>query len=121
MCLVTLAHSTNWQASGTFTDSNLTDIQNTIQNNIPSFVTGDSNSNLMEFAVNLSNAFNSAWNPAWNVFVLQLLDPTVDVILFGYAFNNHWIWINGYQYSGKTFAFVIWKDYNCKNWNNVSN
>jgi hypothetical protein len=34
----------------------------------------------------------------------------------GYAFRDHWMWFNGYSYLGRTFSFVIWKDYNCVAW-----
>jgi hypothetical protein len=36
-----------------------------------------------------------------------------------YAFRDHWMWFNGYSYIGRTFSFIIWKDYNCITWNSV--
>jgi hypothetical protein len=46
-------------------------------------------------------------------------DPTLDAIVVAYAFRDHWMWFNGYSYQGRTFSFVIWKDYNCVTWNSV--
>lgn len=42
-----------------------------------------------------------------------------DVILIGYAFRNHWMWFNGHidpSIPTVMYSFVIWKDYNCKDW-----
>lgn len=49
--------------------------------------------------------------------------PYNDVVVYGYAFNNHWMWFNGYQDASiarKYFSFVIWKDYNCQGWKTVA-
>lgn len=45
-----------------------------------------------------------------------------DTILYGYAFRNHWMWINGIPIpsSTSTLAYVIWKDYNCQRWATIS-
>jgi hypothetical protein len=54
------------------------------------------------------------------VFVFELIgDSTLDAIVVGYAFRDHWMWFNGYSYIGRTFSFVIWKDYNCVAWNSI--
>jgi hypothetical protein len=56
------------------------------------------------------------------VFVFELVgDPTVDAVVVAYAFRDHWMWFNGYSYQGRTFSFVIWKDYNCVAWITVDN
>jgi hypothetical protein len=42
-----------------------------------------------------------------------------DSVLYGYAFNRHWFWLNRFQLSlssGAYLTFVIWKDYNCVQW-----
>jgi hypothetical protein len=68
----------------------------------------------------ISDTLNTAWDPAWNVFVFELVgDPTVDAVVVGYAFRDHWMWFNGYSYQGRTFSFIIWKDYNCVTWFSV--
>jgi hypothetical protein len=56
------------------------------------------------------------------VFVFELVgDTTVDAVVVAYAFRDHWMWFNGYSYIGRTFSFIIWKDYNCNTWNTVDN
>jgi hypothetical protein len=42
-------------------------------------------------------------------------------VVVAYAFRDHWMWFNGYSYLGRTFSFIIWKDYNCVTWNAVDN
>jgi hypothetical protein len=88
-----------------------------IGNNFPSYAGG---ATLIPYCTLLSEALNGQWDPAWNVFAVKLMDPTFDAVLVGYAFNNHWMWDNGYTYNGNSYAFVIWKDYNCKTWNTFS-
>lgn len=43
-----------------------------------------------------------------------------DAIVYGYAFNNHWMWYNGISLpdsgTSKTASLMVWKDYNCQNW-----
>lgn len=75
---------------------------------------------LIPYCTLLSEALNGQWAPAWNVFVVKLMDPTFDAVFVGYAFNSHWMWYNGYSYNGNLYSFVIWKDYNCKTWNTFS-
>jgi hypothetical protein len=68
-------------------------------------------------AQSISETLNAAWDPAWNVFVFELVgDSTPDAVVVGYAFRDHWMWFNGYAYQGRTFSFIIWKDYNCVTW-----
>lgn len=78
-------------------------------------------SNLAGFSAALSDTLNNAWSPAWNVFTIKLIDPTLDAVLYGYAFNNHWMWFNDHTYGGVSYSFVVWKDYNCHTWNTISN
>jgi hypothetical protein len=43
-----------------------------------------------------------------------------DTVLYGYAYNDHWYWYNGYKSSGNMYyAIVIWKDYNCQGWKTI--
>lgn len=77
--------------------------------------------NLAGFSVALSDILNNAWAPAWNVFTIKLINPSLDAVLYGYAFNNHWMWFNDKIYGGVSYSFVIWKDYNCHTWNTISN
>lgn len=44
-----------------------------------------------------------------------------DVVVYGYAFRGHWMWINNVFINSNTmkdnrFAYLIWKDYNCQGW-----
>jgi hypothetical protein len=66
----------------------------------------------------LSIALNDKFDPFWNVIAGFSSDQTNnDLVLYGYAFNNHWFWYNGItvNYSGYIYkaGMVIWKDYNC--------
>lgn len=41
----------------------------------------------------------------------------MDIILYGYGFNDHWMWDNSYKLNeGYSVSFIIWKDYNCIKW-----
>jgi hypothetical protein len=42
-----------------------------------------------------------------------------DAVLYGYAFNVHWLWINNYVSGGYVFSFVIWKDFKCGGYKTV--
>lgn len=105
----------NWQGTGNLDNSNMTEIWSYVDQNL-----GRENymGTLNYFATGLSNNLNTKWAPAWNVVVVKIAnaDSYNDVVLYGYAFKNHWMWHNGWtssQISGQTFSFVIWKDYNC--------
>ena len=63
-------------------------------------------------ARNISTALNDLWDEAWNVVVAELADALTDLVVCGYAFRNHWFWINNYH----MFSYVIWKDYNGDTW-----
>lgn len=63
----------------------------------------------------LSDQFNTLWNPAWNVaFIQRIINYNDDSVMYGYAFSEHWMWINNYKDLG--YSFVVWKDYNCGKW-----
>lgn len=44
-----------------------------------------------------SDYLNNLWAPAWNVVIIysNSLDINFDAVVYGYAFRNHWMWING--------------------------
>jgi hypothetical protein len=43
-------------------------------------------------------------------------DSLIDAVLYGYSYNDHWYWYNGYIIGEFYFAIIIWKDYNCQGW-----
>ena len=111
----------NWQGSGNMSESNMTEIQTAINNN--PLTSSSSAFDLDSASQNISTRLNSLWDPAWNVFIVRQ-DKAYDAIVFGYAFRNHWMWINGFPANGeptKMWAYIIWKDYNCKRWTTYSN
>jgi hypothetical protein len=63
---------------------------------------------------------NTLWAPAWNVVIVYYYDGmNYDSVLYGYGFNRHWFWLNGFKLSlsnGNYISFVIWKDFNCVQW-----
>jgi hypothetical protein len=71
------------------------------------------------FVEQFSTALNAKWDPAWNVAV-TMAKGLVDSVLYGYAFNGHWYWYNGYDNGKYYFAIIIWKDYNCHGWQTVN-
>ena len=76
------------------------------------------------FCQKLSEHLNGLWDPAWNVVTMKSTYPKAlyDVVLYGYAFRDHWMWYNDYRVGDKIYSFVIWKDYNCdpNNWVQLS-
>ena len=65
----------------------------------------------------ISTQLNTLWEPAWNVIIAN--SPAgKNTIVYGYAFRNHWMWINGLTVAGNpmTWSYIIWKDYNCQAW-----
>ena len=66
-----------------------------------------------KFSKNISMALNTKFRNFWNVYIVQKSEASIDAnaVVFGYAFNNHWIW---YPDSTSNLTFVIWKDYNCQ-------
>lgn len=105
-----------WQGYGNWTSSNLTEIWTFINGSIGSRT---STSSYDTFNTALSNHLNTLWAPAWNVFTIKTTAEW-DTVLYGYAFNDHWMWYNDYEINGVVLAFVIWKDYNCENnWKTV--
>jgi hypothetical protein len=117
LCLFNLVGGENWQASGALNQTVMNFIWAHIGTNFPTYAGGAS---LIPYCTLLSEGLNGKWDLAWNVFAVKLMDPTFDAVLVGYAFNDQWMWHSGYSYNGNFYAFVIWKDYNCKTWNTFS-
>jgi hypothetical protein len=63
----------------------------------------------------MTTYLNDKWNKAWNVVVVYIGEMVnSDSVVYGYAFNKHWMWYNGYtMQDGYFVSFIIWKDYNC--------
>jgi hypothetical protein len=122
ICFLGGVHCMQWQAAANISAANHTLIWAMIQGGFNTYIpnAGSTSTNHTLMAGVISSNLNSAYDPAWNVFVFELVgDPTVDAIVIAYAFRDHWMWYNGYSYLGRTFSFVIWKDYNCVTWNAV--
>lgn len=70
-------------------------------------------------AKNISDILNKAWDPAWNVVLISqsLGVDTVKSVVYGYAFKEHWLWLNDYTVK---ISVIIWKDYNCDSWINLN-
>ena len=106
--------SVAWQGTGNMSQSNMTEVQTVISNNPIT----DSTS-LMSYedkAQAISTALNTLWDPAWNVFIVKS-EICYNTILYGYAFREHWMWINGITLDTTYWlTYIIWKDYNCHNW-----
>ena len=81
-----------WQGYGNWSASNLTEIWTYINGNIGSHT---ATSSYDAFNIAFSGHLNSLWAPAWNVFVIKTT-ATDDAVLYGYAFNNHWMWFNDF-------------------------
>jgi len=83
----------NWQAHGNFSESNLTLIQTEVNACKVKLMLGTMTD--VSAAKYLSDTFNAAWEPAWNVAVAKLnLTSNSDMVVVGYAFKFHWIWLN---------------------------
>ena len=111
----------NWQGTGEMTNDNLTVIWDYIHTNFKANVDADT---IQTFNLGLSDNLNALWAPAWNIITVRISRATSynDVVLYGYAFRNHWMWFNGYtdpSISETMFSFVVWKDYNCKDWKTI--
>lgn len=126
LALLLLVHqpivSFNWQGTGILNNDNLTVIWNYINQNFKRNVDA---STIQIFVADLSNHLNDMWAPAWNIVIVQIDTTTPDyndVVLYGYAFRDHWMWYNGYidpSIEGFSFSFVIWKDYNCQGFKTI--
>lgn len=114
-----LANSTGgWQASGYFTPDNITKIHNSIDKMLNGLANGSIT--MSDMAKTISDDLNTAWDPAWNVFVIGFDNPDQNGVVYGYAYKDHWFWENNYHKAGVATnkSFIIWKDYNCDHWGN---
>ena len=84
----------NWQGTGNLSSSNITEIWDYINSN---FGRNNFMNTMQLLASGLSNSLNTKWAPAWNVVIVKIgnADNYNDVVLYGYAFRNHWMWYNG--------------------------
>jgi hypothetical protein len=123
VCLLGGVRCVQWQAAANISAANHTLIWSTINAGLTTYVpNAGSSTGHSDLAQYISDSLNAAYDPAWNVFVFELVgDPTLDAVVVGYAFRDHWMWFNGYSYLGRTFSFIIWKDYNCIAWNTADN
>ena len=111
----------NWQGTGNMSNSNLTDIWTYINANFKTSWQRSAISNgpsVSNFVSGFSTYLNGLWDPAWNVVVVYNYDGSnSDAVLYGYAFNDHWLWYNGVKMDDNYYVtFIIWKDYNCVKW-----
>jgi hypothetical protein len=116
LTMLSIAKGENWQGSGNVTAEHLDFFWKYINANLSTAI---SNGQQGPFCTNFSNALNLKWDPAWNVAV-TMGNNLMDSVLYGYAYNDHWYWYNGYPF--KTyyyFAIIIWKDYNCDGWKTI--
>ena len=104
----------NWMGAGNWTSDNLTVLHNKINSVDPTNLPSSS----LTYTKSISADLNALWDPAWNVVIIYYNDGNnYDSVLYGYAFNGHWFWLNGWQLKdGYYVSFIIWKDYNCVNW-----
>jgi hypothetical protein len=119
--LLSCVGATGWQGTGNMSRNNLTEVWNYIDSNIGTYAVvegGNHAPDLSPFSTALSAHLESLWSPAWNVFTISSLASS-DSVVFGYAFNGHWMWYNGYPVNEFNLNFVIWKDYNCQGWQTV--
>lgn len=112
--LVSLCIGLNWMAGGSFTQSEF-DI---LRGKVNAFDITSNPPTWASSAAAMSTELNNLWHPAWNVVIVFYYDGSNnDAVLYGYAFNGRWFWLNGFQLSnGKFISFVIWKDFNCVQW-----
>lgn len=55
------------------------------------FGSGASTATKQAFCKDLPDRLKALWHPAWNVVVI-VGDSQADTVLYGYAFNNQWMW-----------------------------
>jgi hypothetical protein len=58
----------------------------------------------MDWPKYISDKLNAAWDPAWNVALVYIngdltLHQTADFrnVMYGYAYNQHWLWYNKFK------------------------
>ena len=119
LALTVPALQTDWQGSGSMNTTVMTEIHTQINNN--PITSSTSPADVDVIAQTISTRLNSLWDPAWNVMV-SISPSSANTILYGYAFNNQWMWINGVSVPStpRFCAYLIWKDCNCNQWKKMS-
>jgi hypothetical protein len=125
LSLASVSNCTNWEYAGNWSTANTTAINSAITDTMTASadVTKTEKYNIGLFAKKLSVNLETIqdWAQFWNVFVV-LASTGSDAVVYGYAFNNHWLWRNNLkfpgltpapEFGGKEVGLVIWKDYNC--------
>ena len=125
LSLASVSNCTNWEYAGNWSTTNTSAIDAAIVSTMTASAdaTKTEKYNIGLFAKKLSDNLETVqnWAQFWNVFVI-LAAPGNDAVVYGYAFNKHWLWRNNLQLSGlspvpvlggKEVGLVIWKDYNC--------
>lgn len=123
LLLATAASGLRWQGTGSTNNTVIAKIWQHVETKINSsmFIASTQDLAFKTFCKTLSEQLNSLWDPAWNVAIYSAL-PQYDTILYGYAFNNQWMWFNGVPASNfptQVFTLIVWKDYNCKVWKDI--
>jgi hypothetical protein len=108
----------NWMAGGNWTQANFDILRGKINAFDPAAVY----SSLAAAGSTLSDELGTLWAPAWNVVIVYYGDgKNYDAVLYGYGFNRHWFWLNGFKLTNNRYlSFVIWKDYNCVGWKTIN-
>ena len=124
MLLVDSLNAVKWQ--GTCSGMNntvLTEIWTGLSTKVDTAISISTNEGYNSLTKVISDRLNDRWDPAWNV-VLALTSKLYDVILYGYAFRNQWMWFKGvpndYLPTARIVSLIVWKDYNCQAWKTIS-
>jgi hypothetical protein len=83
VCLLGGVRCVQWQAAANISAANHTLIWSTIQSGLTTYVPDSfSGTDHTDLAKYISDTLNTAWDPAWNVFVFELVgDPTTDAVV----------------------------------------
>ena len=103
--LVAQFQTIDWQASGSFEPGQLEFVREAIDNAFDDGLTKKA------FSLNVTAVCNARYDRFWNVVNGKTRQVTDDAVVFGYAYRQHWFWINNYR--GGYFV-IVWKDYNCE-------
>jgi hypothetical protein len=98
--------SARYYAQGTFSQE--------MMSTITMYIAGSaSQTNLNSVSRSMYNALNAGFGANWNIITVSQdtnLAPG-DAVVFGYAFNGRWLWID--NFGASNLSMIIWKDYNC--------
>ena len=113
LAFLTLSVS-QWTALGTFTEENnmLSRIFTIIQTAMTNLTNLQSPELIPGY---MTSSLNSQYGMGWNCIAtifFQNATTDIDAAIFGYAYNNHWLWIN----LPGLGTLIIWKDYNSVNY-----